>query len=201
MIHEGARWSDVHKKWFFLPRKLSREPYDEIVDTEKCVNLMLCVGDDIDPSGESVLMQPYLTKTSLRGCSDFLFVPGTNDTHIFLLRTEESLDGVVSTFASVIDLEATVLMAEVLIASERKFEGAAWVGAFGPFPAAGPADSGRMLTMQKSMKVVSEPSPQSAFVFVKPHACTSAVKDLVKAKFAEVGVTVLSKRLILEARL
>ena len=26
MIHEGARWSDVPKKWFFIPRKLSREP-------------------------------------------------------------------------------------------------------------------------------------------------------------------------------
>ena len=41
MIHEGARWSDVHKKWFFLPRKASRQPYDEVKDTTKCINLMM----------------------------------------------------------------------------------------------------------------------------------------------------------------
>ena len=30
-------------------------------------------------------------------------------------------------------------MAEALIASERKFEGLAWVGGFGPFPPPGPS--------------------------------------------------------------
>ena len=32
---------------------------------------------------------------------------------------------------------------------------------------------------------------QSAFVFVKPHANTEKVNELVKAKFAEVGITIL----------
>ena len=35
MLHESARFSAVHGKWFFMPRKLSREPYDEIRDTKK----------------------------------------------------------------------------------------------------------------------------------------------------------------------
>ena len=121
MIHEGARWSDVHKMWFFMPRKLSRAPYDEVIDASKCVNLMLATPETPDEAATEVIMQDYLTKSDLRGCSDFLFVPGTNDTHVFLTRTEESLDNVVSTFASVIDLEANVLMDEVLIATERKF--------------------------------------------------------------------------------
>ena len=34
MIHESGRWSDVHQKWFFLPRKLSRESYDEVGSPE-----------------------------------------------------------------------------------------------------------------------------------------------------------------------
>ena len=191
MIHEGCRWSDVHKRWFFLPRKLSREPYDEVKDCSKCVNLMLSCSEEPDASGEGVIMQPYLTKSDLRGCSDFLFVPGTNDCHIFLIRTEESLDNVVSTYASVIDLQARCLMAEVKIATERKYEGAAWVGGFGPFPQAGPANDGRMLKMQKSIKLAKESTPQSAFVFIKPHACTPAVEALVKAKFAEVGIKIL----------
>ena len=76
MIHEGGRWSDVHQKWFFIPRKFSREAYDEVKDAAKCNNLMMCCPDEVDASGDSVLMQPYLTKSDLRGCSDFIFVPG-----------------------------------------------------------------------------------------------------------------------------
>jgi len=45
----------------------------------------------------------------------------------------------------------------------------------------------------KPPPMATEPTPQSAFVFVKPHANTDAVQSLVKAKFGEVGVTVLSE--------
>jgi len=122
MIHEGARWSDAHQQWFFMPRKMSREPYDEVIDAGKCVNLMMTCSDPAPADGEGILMQPYLTKMNQRGCSDFLFVPGTNDAHMFMLRTDESLEGEISTYAAVIDLEANVLMAETLVATERKFE-------------------------------------------------------------------------------
>lgn len=141
MIHESARWSDVHARWFFLPRKLSRQPYDEVVDARKCVNLMLASAEPIAPDGSGVLLAPYLGFLELRGCSDFLFVPGTRDCHLFVLRTEESLDGLISTYASVIDLEANVLMAETRVGAERKFEGAAWVGGFGGFDGPGQSTS------------------------------------------------------------
>ena len=36
-------------------------------------------------------------------------------------------------------------------------------------------------------------SAQGAFVFIKPHANTPQVQELVKAKFAEVGISVLSE--------
>lgn len=66
---------------------------------------MLACPETPSDTGDDVVMQAYLTKSDLRGCSDFLFVPGTNDTHVFMLRTEESLDNIVSTYASVIDLQ------------------------------------------------------------------------------------------------
>ena len=84
-------------------------------------------------------------------------------------------------------------MDEVKIATERKFEGAAWVADWGPFPSSGPANSGRMLTMQNSIKLAKEATPQQAFVFIKPHACTEKVIELVKAKFSEVGVSIISE--------
>jgi nucleoside diphosphate kinase len=199
MVHEGCRWSDYHCYWFFLPRQLSREPFDEEKHARKCSNLMLAVPGILpgapprNESGDDVIMQPYLTKQAGRGCSDFLFIPGTNDTHFFLLRTEESEDGAISTYGSVIDLEANVLMEEVKVATERKFEGAAWVGGWGPFPTMGPAASGRMLSMQNSIKLAKKATPQQAFVFIKPHACTDKVIELVKSKFAEVGVKILTE--------
>jgi soluble calcium-activated nucleotidase 1 len=65
MIHESARWSDVHQRWFFFPRKLSRETYDGDSDEKKCCNLMLSC--DADFSADSVLVQPLLSFVELRG--------------------------------------------------------------------------------------------------------------------------------------
>jgi|NorSeaMetagenome_1021524.scaffolds.fasta_scaffold50700_2 soluble calcium-activated nucleotidase 1 len=133
MIHESGRWSDEHKMWFFAPRKLSRQPYDEVVDASKCVNLMLAAPEPLPEDGTGVIMQSYLGFSELRGCSDFIFVPGTHDCHVFMIRTEETLDNVISTYASVIDLEGKILMAETLIARARKFEGVCNLGGFQHF--------------------------------------------------------------------
>ena len=128
MIHESARWSDVHKKWLFFPRKLSRQPYDEVIDEAKCCNLMLACGDDF--KAETTIAKPALTFLPLRGCSDFLYVPGTNDSHIFVIRTEETIDGEVGTFCSVIDIAGKILMPEVLFGKQRKFEGCCLIADF-----------------------------------------------------------------------
>jgi len=120
MIHESGQWSSSHQKWFFLPRKLSREVYDEVKDQAKCVNLILACGD----GGSDVAAATYLEpQRAHRGCSDFFFVPGTNDTHIFLIRTEETINGDLATLASVIDVTGAVLMEETQFAAGRKFEG------------------------------------------------------------------------------
>ena len=138
MIHESGRWSDYHKRWFFLPRKMSREPYDEIIDRSKCVNLMFTLPEPpltTPLAPHEIGMQDILGCTGgKRGCSDFLFIPGTHDCHIFILRTEETIEDEINTYASVIDLEGRTLMAECLVGKNRKFEGAAWMGGVAHFP-------------------------------------------------------------------
>merc|ERR1719161_1627913 len=155
MIHESGRWSDAHKRWFFFPRKLSRRPYDEVADEKKCCNLFLSVGEDF--AEESVLLRTMVlddaagttagTGTAavssvdsdddllnrgllpLRGCSDFFFVPGSADCHLFVLRTEETIAGDVESFASVVDLSGAVLLPEARVgAAGRKFEGVCCLG-------------------------------------------------------------------------
>ena len=106
---------------FFFPRKLSRENYDEKADEKKCCNLFMSADEAFDIN--SVLAAPRLSFLELRGCSDFLFIPGTNDTHLLCTRTEEIDDGDVTTFISVIDLEGNILMQEQTVAGGRKFEG------------------------------------------------------------------------------
>lgn len=41
MIHESGIWSNVHKKWFFLPRRSSQASYDEVKDEFMGTNLLL----------------------------------------------------------------------------------------------------------------------------------------------------------------
>mmetsp|Transcript_31078 Transcript_31078/g.34386 ORF Transcript_31078/g.34386 Transcript_31078/m.34386 type:complete len:377 (-) Transcript_31078:81-1211(-) len=117
--HESARYSSVHNKWFFLPRKLSRLPFNFRKDDTKCINLMLA----ISYTNSEVIAKPILEYDPLRGCADFFFLPDTNDTHIFVLRTVETQDEHIYSYASVIDLEGTILMEEFRFAKGRKFEG------------------------------------------------------------------------------
>lgn len=35
MIHESAVWSNVHQRWFFLPRRCSKESYNETLDEHR----------------------------------------------------------------------------------------------------------------------------------------------------------------------
>lgn len=49
VIHEACVWSDVHRRWFFLPRKLSKDKYDEHTDsTQKGSNVLLSAKSDFE---------------------------------------------------------------------------------------------------------------------------------------------------------
>eukprot|EP00948_MAST-09A_sp_MAST-9A-sp1_P003300 g3300.t1 len=124
-VNESGIWSDVHQRWFFMPRKLSREYYDEIKDCEKCCNLLISCDADFSP--ESIILQDVLTFSTLRGTADFKFVPGTNETQLMIIRTEESLDNIVSSYLSVVGLDGTIYMDEVKVAEGRKIEGIEFV--------------------------------------------------------------------------
>jgi hypothetical protein len=87
-----------------LRRASSRaETYDTMSEAYTCVNLMIISPGELPSGGPALeteeaygakcLIQPYLGMLPMRSCSDFMFVPGTSDCHIFMLHTEESHDG------------------------------------------------------------------------------------------------------------
>jgi soluble calcium-activated nucleotidase 1 len=54
MIHEAVVWSNVHKKWFFLPRKASKSKYNDVDDERHGTNLLLVAGDQVADAGNNL---------------------------------------------------------------------------------------------------------------------------------------------------
>ena len=46
MIHEAVLWSPVNRVWVFLPRRMSKEPYEETADELRGANTIFTVSED-----------------------------------------------------------------------------------------------------------------------------------------------------------
>lgn len=46
MIHESGAWSNIHHKWFFLPRRCSKEQYNETKDETMSCNVLLTADEN-----------------------------------------------------------------------------------------------------------------------------------------------------------
>lgn len=47
MIHESGVWSDIHKRWFFLPRRCSNEVYNEKKDEHMGCSVLISADPDV----------------------------------------------------------------------------------------------------------------------------------------------------------
>lgn len=122
MIFESANWSPTDHKWYFLPRRASREAYDEKEDEKRATNLMLKADDefatvDYHTIGEIV---------PVRGYSSFKFVPGTDNRLIVALKSEED-DGHTRTYVTLFDVNGFILVKDKLISDKLKYEGIEFV--------------------------------------------------------------------------
>ena len=117
MIHEAVTWSDVHQQWFFLPRRASKETYEEVADERRAANILLRASDDFSQIITSKMGRHHPT----HGFSSFKFIPQTSDQLIVALKSEEDA-GRIATYFSVFDITGKVLLDEVKI-GDHKFEG------------------------------------------------------------------------------
>lgn len=46
LLHESCNWSSHLKQWFFLPRRASDLPYDEVLDENRCGNILIRADED-----------------------------------------------------------------------------------------------------------------------------------------------------------
>ncbi|KAK3930313.1 Soluble calcium-activated nucleotidase 1 [Frankliniella fusca] len=117
MIHESAVWSNIHRKWFFLPRKMSKETYHEDTDPYHGTNILLTADEnftniDVVSVGEAI---------PTHGFSSFKFIPGTEDEIIVALKSEETSQGS-ATYIMVFNIKGKVVFPEMKIA-DIKYEG------------------------------------------------------------------------------
>ena len=117
MIHEAVCWSSVRSQWVFLPRRMSKDKYDDVTDEKMGANTMITASEDFS----DIRMVTVGKKIPTHGFSSCKFIPGTEDNLIVALKSEE-IEGRVATYIMVFNIEGKVLLDEVKI-GDRKFEG------------------------------------------------------------------------------
>ena len=120
-MHESAAWSDIHKKWFFLPRRASKEQYDENKDEKRATNLMFIADEDFINIEVKTIGQVNPT----HGFSSFKFIPGTEDRAIVALKSKED-SGSIASYILAFDIDGNMLMEERKI-GDVKYEGIEFV--------------------------------------------------------------------------
>ncbi|KAE9554424.1 hypothetical protein FO519_002352 [Halicephalobus sp. NKZ332] len=119
IIHESCQWSEIHKKWFFLPRRVSLEPYNDVTDQMKGSNYLITADEQFTKFDHVRIGQVHLS----RGFSSFQFLPETNDTLIIALKTEEVDRFPIATYSMIFRIDGTILVDETKLLGNYKFEG------------------------------------------------------------------------------
>ncbi|XP_054603482.2 soluble calcium-activated nucleotidase 1 isoform X2 [Nothobranchius furzeri] len=117
LIHESAAWSDSLQRWFFLPRRASRERYEETADERRGTNLVLSCSADFKDTKVSHVGPNIPT----HGFSSFKFIPNTNDQIILALKSEEDAK-TIATYITAFTLDGRILLPETKI-GDVKYEG------------------------------------------------------------------------------
>jgi soluble calcium-activated nucleotidase 1 len=120
MIHESGVWSPDHKLWYFLPRRCSKERYNETMDELNGCNVLISADDAF---GQIKITEiGKLKATNPLGYSSFKFIPGTGDQIIVAIKSEE-VNGKTASYVSVFDVTGKVLLDDVKFSDDTKYEG------------------------------------------------------------------------------
>jgi soluble calcium-activated nucleotidase 1 len=132
VIHEAIEWSEIHRKWFFLPRRVSQDAYNYELDEKKGSNKLVIASEDFS----TIEVFDVGTITPLRGFSSFKFLPRSNDRMIVAIKSVEvEAEGKQTSFLTVFNLEGKVLLEETelplsnddLSSGGYKYEGIAFI--------------------------------------------------------------------------
>jgi len=114
LTHEAAEWHPYHQRWYFFPRKVSFEPFDEAIDERERGGNTLIIADE---TFQDVQLQAIGERVSERGVSSIKFIPGHPEECVALKSVE--CEGVTETYAFCFDLAGNLLSEEVFLGSYK----------------------------------------------------------------------------------
>lgn len=118
IYYEAVCWSPVHEAWFFLPRRVSYEQYDDKKDEVMGSNILITA----DELFQDIHVKHIGVKIPSHGFSSFKFLPYSDDNIIVALKSEE-FEGRVQTFMTIFTVDGKTIMDETVVSMEKKFEG------------------------------------------------------------------------------
>ncbi|EPB75592.1 Apyrase [Ancylostoma ceylanicum] len=121
LTHEAVQWSELQKKWFFLPRKASKTIYNETEDETKGANLLIIGSENLKGKFNVVRIRPKKEYPE-RGFSAFDFLPEGNDDILVALRSKE-VGNETESYITVFKTDGTVLLEDQRLDDGLKFEG------------------------------------------------------------------------------
>lgn len=116
VLHEAIIWNNFLNRWFFLPRRVSSEQYDDQLDEMRASNIVVSANEALEDL-RSFKLGPLDVR---KGFSAAQFIPYRED-EVIVLKTEE-VSGSLATYIAVYNLDGSVLMPETFI-DNIKYEG------------------------------------------------------------------------------
>lgn len=119
VTHEAAEWHAGHQRWYFFPRKISNEPFDEKLDeSERGGNTLIIADEDF----EDIRTVEVGERVPDRGVSSFKLIPGHPDEFVGLKSIE--CGDTTETYLFCFDAEGKVLQDDTFVGA-YKCEGVA----------------------------------------------------------------------------
>lgn len=114
VVHEAAEWHPLRERWYFFPRKISNEAFDETVDErEKGANTLI----EADEAFEQIRTLTVGERVPERGVSSFKLIPGHPDESVGLKSVE--IGDRTETWLFCFDVEGNVLTEDTFLGAYK----------------------------------------------------------------------------------
>eukprot|EP01147_Barroeca_monosierra_P002219 gene2219-5230_t len=120
--HEAVAWHPALRRWIFLPRRASSEPYDETEDEHRAANIMITS----DVAYNDIIVSKIGKLSNTRGFSSFKLIPGSNGRHILAVKSEE-VSGSLASYITVLDIELKKELLSDQLIGDSKVEGVEFI--------------------------------------------------------------------------
>ena len=107
VVHEAAEWDPFQRRWYFFPRKISHEPFDEAVDERERGGNTLIIADEDFYDIRTLTVGERVPE---RGVSSFKILPGHLNECVGLKSVE--CGDITETYLFCFDLEGNVLKSD-----------------------------------------------------------------------------------------